>query len=78
MKRVLLSASMILTLTGCGPASVEDLMEDPEKLAEIAQACAMKMSQGKDTNTEECNNAIEAQKQMAGNMMQGLMKQFAK
>ncbi|MBD2857512.1 EexN family lipoprotein [Spongiibacter sp. KMU-158] len=76
MKKLLLTLPFAALLTACGPASVEDLMEDPEKLGKILEDCSMKMAQGKDTNTEECQNAYEAQKRMAGNMMEGMMKQM--
>ena len=58
-------------LIGCGTPSVEDLIEDPEKLSEINLECQMMKIQGKDTNTEECNNAKKAFAQMAKNIMKG-------
>ena len=77
MKRLFLGLPLAaLLLTGCGAPSVEDLIEDPEKLAEVSQNCAELMMQGKDVDTEECRNAAEAQKKMAGNMLNGMMKQF--
>ena len=75
MKKLLLAVPFTVLLTACGPASVEDLMEDPELLGKVMQECTMKMAQGKDSDSEECKNAAEAQKKMANNMMKGMMKQ---
>ncbi len=76
MKKAFLAMPIAILLTACGAPSVEDLIENPEKLAEVSADCNMLMAQGKDTDTEECNNAIEATKQMMGNMMNGVMKQM--
>lgn len=74
MKKLFASLSLILMLTACGPASVEDLMEDPKLLGEVMEECMVKMAQGKDADDQECKNAVEAQKKMTRNMMQGLMR----
>lgn len=76
MKKLLLAIPFTVLLTACGPASVEDLMEDPELLSKVIQECTMKMAQGKDSDSEECQNAAEAQKKMTGNLMNGWMKQL--
>ena len=76
MKKLLAAIPVTVLLTACGAPSVEDLIEDPELLGKIIQECTMKMAQGKDSDSEECKNAAEAQKKMAGNMMKGMMKQF--
>lgn len=78
MKKILLAVPFALLLTGCGPTSVEDFMEDPELLAKVLQECTLKMAQGKDANTEECQNAATAQTQMVQNMMKGVMEQFGR
>ncbi|MBM6549893.1 EexN family lipoprotein [Marinomonas ostreistagni] len=75
MKKLLLAVPFTMLLTACGPASVEDLMEDPEQLVEVLEECGMKMAQGKDTDTEECNNAREAQNRMAVNVLRQFMQQ---
>lgn len=71
IKKVILTTSLIGLLTACGAPSVEDLIEDPELLIKISQECQMLTMQGKDANTEECNNAKEAGVQMSKNMMKG-------
>lgn len=76
MKKLLLAIPFTVLLTACGPASVEDLMEDPELLGKVIKKCTMKMAQGKDSDSEECRNATEAQKKMASNMMKEMMKQL--
>ena len=76
MKRIFLAVPMILMLTGCGAPSVEDLIENQDKLAEISQECNLLIAQGKSVDTEECRNAAEAQQKMAGNLLNGMMKQF--
>ncbi len=76
MKKRFALTSLILTLTACGTPSVEDLIDDPELLAEVVQECTMKMAQGKSIETEACQNAGAAQKQMAENMINGLMSQL--
>lgn len=78
MKKLVVALPFTLFLTSCGAPSVEELIENPEKLGKVIQECTLLMSQGKSTDTEECNNAIEAQKQMTGNMMKGLMKQYGR
>ncbi len=70
---------LCLGLAACGEPSVEDLMEDPDKLAEVTQECMSKMMQGQEAQGEVCKNAMEAQKRMMGNMMKGMqemMQQF--
>lgn len=76
MNKSLSVAPLLFLLTACGAPSVEDLIEDPEKLEKISQQCMVLMIQGKDTNTEECNNANEAKAQMVKNLMKGLLGQF--
>lgn len=49
-------------------------MEDPKLLGEVMEECMVKMAQGKDADDQECKNAVEAQKKMTRNMMQGLMR----
>ena len=77
MKRLLLLSSLLLTLSACGAPTVEDLIEDPETLAEISQKCQLMTMQGKDANTEECNNAKKAATQMMKNMMKGMGKDIS-
>jgi len=72
MKHIIFAITLTVLLAGCGTPSVEDLVEDPEMMLEISQECQMLTMQGKDTNTEECNNAKKAAAQMAKNMMKGL------
>lgn len=74
MKRFVLNIPVILILTACGEPSVDDLIEDPELLAEVAQECQLMQMQGKDVDTEECNNAKEAVSKMTKNMMDGMMQ----
>ena len=79
MKKLLLAVPFALLLSGCGAPSVEDLIEDPERLGEIVQKCNIELMQGKDiSEKEECQNAIEAQTQMVGNLMDGVMKEAMK
>lgn len=78
MKKAILAMSMAILLTACGAPSVDELIENPEKLAEVTADCNMLMAQGKDTDTDECNNAAEATKQMMNNMMNGVMKQMGR
>lgn len=77
MKKSIFVVPLVIMLTACGAPSVEDLIENPEKLDQINQQCMTLMAQGKDTNTEECNNAKEAQVQMVKNVMKGLLGEFA-
>lgn len=77
MKKSIFAASLAFLLTACGAPSVEDLIENPEKLEQINQQCMTLLAQGKDTNTEECNNAREAQAQMLKNVVKGLFGGFA-
>lgn len=72
IKKVILTTSLFGLLTACGTPSVEDLIEDPELFGKISQECQMLTMQGKDANTEECNNAKKAGVQMSKNMMKGL------
>lgn len=69
MKKLLIAAPFAMLLVGCGPASVEDLIKNPEKLAEVVQECGLKKAQGGDTNTEECKNAEKATYKMMNNML---------
>ena len=78
MKKNLLALPLVLLLTACSDPSVEDLIEDPELLGEIYQECQLKQMQGKDTNTEKCNNAKVAMQKMAKNMMKGMTKDIMK
>lgn len=72
MKKLLVIAATALMLTACGAPSVDKLVENPELLMEISVKCQMMMAQGKETDTEECNNAREASEKMAENMMKGM------
>ena len=68
MYRALLLTSFTLLLAACGPPSVEDFMEDPELLAEIAEECQLEIAQGK-PKSEQCRNAQKAAETMAENLM---------
>lgn len=72
MKKILLLSSSIFLLTACGTPTVEDLIEDPQLLAEVTMECQTLMAQGKDTNIEKCQNAQKAALKMSKNMMKGL------
>lgn len=72
---MLFVAPFALLLTACGAPSVNDLVEDPELLAETAQKCSKLMAQGKNADTEECKNAQLAQKKIIENMTKGIMNQ---
>ncbi len=50
-------------------------MKDPKLLNETLQECTLKIAQGKDANSEECKNAIEAQQRMATNLMKNMLGQ---
>lgn len=76
MKKLIYVFPLVLLLSACSVPSVENLMENPEKMMKISQECMVMMSQGKDTNTEKCNNAMEAQKRMMNNVQQGIMNQL--
>ncbi|WP_049722221.1 EexN family lipoprotein [Gilvimarinus polysaccharolyticus] len=74
MKKIVMLVLLSGLLTACGTPSVEDLIDDPELLAEVLQECSTKMVQGKGVDTDECKNAVEAQKQMLNNMIKGLLQ----
>ncbi|MCM2678295.1 EexN family lipoprotein [Echinimonas agarilytica] len=73
MKKLLALVPLALLLTACGTATVEELIEDPDKLAKVNEKCSTLMMQGKNTDTEECNNAREAINQMTSNMLKGFL-----
>ena len=66
-------AAMVL-LAGCGAPSVDDLVEDPEKLAEVMAECAELLAKGEDADSEECRNARVAAAKAGRNAMEGLME----
>ncbi len=72
MNKLLLAIPFTVLLTACGSTSVEDFMEDPQLLGKALVDCTMEKAQGK-PESEECKNAMEAQKKMAKNLMKGLM-----
>ena len=76
MKKLLFVAPFAFFLGACGAPSVEHLMENPEKLQQVAVECMEMMAQGKDIDTEACNNAAEAQSRMSENIMRGLLDQL--
>jgi len=76
MKKIFVLIALTMLLSACGPASVEDMIDDPELLGSVLQECTVKMSQGKDVDTVECQNAAEAQRIMAENLMNGMLKQL--
>jgi hypothetical protein len=76
MKKLLVLALFSTLLTACGTPTVEDFIEDPELLGETLGECAMNMAQGKNSDTEECTNAMKAQNKMSQNMINGMMKQY--
>jgi len=57
MKKLLFAVPFTVLLTACEPASVEDLMKDPDLMEKVAKECEMKLKKGKSIDTEECNNA---------------------
>ncbi|MFM5810315.1 MULTISPECIES: EexN family lipoprotein [Aeromonas] len=73
--KLLLVVPFTMLLTACGPTSVENFMKDPKLLNETLQECTLKIAQGKDANSEECKNAIEAQQRMATNLMKNMLGQ---
>ncbi|WP_418132315.1 EexN family lipoprotein [Aeromonas veronii] len=73
--KLLLVVPFTMLLTACGPTSVENFMKDPKLLNETLQECTFKIAQGKDANSEECKNAIEAQQRMATNLMKNMLGQ---
>jgi len=76
MKKLLLALPLTLLLSACGAPSVDDLIEDPELFNKITSECQQLMMQGKDVDTEECENARLAAVEMADNLMKGVMKQL--
>ncbi|GAA4094911.1 EexN family lipoprotein [Zhongshania borealis] len=76
MKKVLLALPIALALTACGSPSVEDFIENPEKLQAALEKCNMLVAQGKDADTEECNNAQTATQKMMNNVINNTMKQM--
>jgi len=78
MKKLIYVFPMVALLSACGAPSVENLIENPDKLVKISQECMMMMTQGKDTDTKKCNNAAEAQQRMAENLQRGLMQQLGR
>lgn len=72
MKKLFAITATALMLTACGAPSVDKLVENPELLAEVGGKCEKLMAQGKNTDTKECNNAREAAKKLAENLMKDM------
>ena len=68
MKRLGLGMALAVLLGACGTPSVEDFMDDPERLAETMAECTMERAQGKSVS-ERCRNAQVATQRMARNLM---------
>ena len=71
-KRLIAGCAATLMLTGCGAPSVDDLVEDPDKLQQVLADCTLLTAKGKDANSEKCRNARRAAERMAGNLVKGL------
>lgn len=72
MKKLLVITATAFMLTACGAPSVDKLVADQELLAEVGLKCEKLMAQGKNTDTKECNNAQEAAKKIAENLMKDM------
>ena len=68
MRNHLAAASVLVLLTGCGPPSVEDYMEDPELLATAIDECTLEVAQEK-SQSERCRNAEKAAETMGRNLL---------
>ena len=74
MKKVFFATPLVFLLGACGAPSVETLMENPDQLEKVSVDCMEKAAQGRDANTEACNNAAEAQSRLGENMMRHLLR----
>ena len=77
MRRAISIAAFAFMLAACGPPSVEEFIEDPEMLAEVAEECQIEIAQGK-PRSELCRNAQEAAETMMNNVMKEALKPFNK
>lgn len=64
MKKLLVFVVAVLGLTACSAPSVDDLMEDPKLLAKVIDRCEKLLDEGKEIDSEECQNAISASKRL--------------
>jgi len=83
MKNLCRLPLMIVLLTACGTPSVEDLVADPDLLADMASECASMAFKGESIDTEACHNVAEAQmktigstKNMLNEQVKGTLQQF--
>ena len=74
VKGLMAGCAATLMLAGCGAPSVDDLVEDPEKLAEVQVECAELLAKGEDVNSEKCRNALAAAAQAGRDAVEGLME----
>ena len=75
VKGLTAGCAAMMMLAGCGAPSVDDLVKDPEKLAEVQAECAELIVKGEDdANSEKCRNALAAAAKMGRNAVEGLME----
>ena len=73
VKGLIAGCAATFMLAGCGAPSVDDLVKDPEKLAEVQAECLALIAQGEDASSEKCRNARRAVEQIGRNVASGLM-----
>ena len=73
-KGLMAGCAAMMMLAGCGAPSVDDLVKDPEKLAEVQAECAELIANGEDASSEKCRNALAAAAKMGRNAVEGLME----
>ena len=67
---------VILVATGlvaCGTPTVDELVQNPDKLGEMTIECTQEMAKGGELS-DECKIVAEAQRKVASNMVNGMMK----
>ncbi|MBQ4834541.1 EexN family lipoprotein [Pseudoalteromonas sp. MMG010] len=72
MKKLLCIIPTVLLLSACSP-SVQDYVDDPQKLAEAIESCMKAEMEGKEIVGDQCKNAAQAQKQVMKNALNGLL-----
>lgn len=74
VKGLMAGCAALMMLAGCGAPSVDDLVKDPKKLAEVQAECAELLAKGEEANSEKCRNAQAAAAKMGRNVVEGLMQ----
>lgn len=75
LKKIALIAVPALLLAACGgEPTKQDFIDKPELMEKYAEQCTKEMMQGKPSDV--CSALLEAQQEMLGNMLKGMMEQF--